>query len=184
MQRRKFLIDTITGLPLLILAPNVLTDFVNSSTNSMACNKSVLVIGAGIAGLAAAKRLKENGFIVTILEAQDRVGGRLRTDRSLGVAFDEGASWIHGINGNPITVLAEQAGMKTAFSDDESILSYDLNQVLRSDAVYADAEDEFYTVLETLKNSGKADQSFESVFNDLYPSRSKDRLWKFFYLVI
>jgi monoamine oxidase len=180
MQRRKFLIDTITGLPLLILAPNVLTDFVNSSTNSMACNKSVLVIGAGIAGLAAAKRLKENGFIVNILEAQDRVGGRLRTDRSLGVAFDEGASWIHGINGNPITVLAEQAGMKTAFSDDESILSYDLNQVLRSDAVYADAEDEFYTVLETLKNSGKADQSFESVFNDLYPSRSKDRLWKFF----
>ena len=109
-----------------------------------------------------------------------RCPGRLRTNRSLGVAFDEGASWIHGIDGNPITALAEQAGMKTAFSDDESILSYDLNQVLRSDTEYADAEEEFYFVLETLKNKGKADQSFESVFNALYPNKSMDRLWKFF----
>lgn len=75
----------------------------------------------------------------------------MRTNRSLGVAFDEGASWIHGVDGNPITQLADQAGMKTAFSDDESIVSYDINTVLRSDSEYADAEDEFYSVLETLK---------------------------------
>lgn len=180
MKRRKFLIDSITGLPIILLAPTVLTDITNCSKNSLACDKSVIVIGAGISGLAAAKKLNESGFSVTVLEAQDRVGGRLRTNRSLGVAFDEGASWIHGIDGNPITALAEQAGMKTAFSDDESILSYDLNQVLRSDTEYADAEKEFYFVLETLKNKGKADQSFESVFNALYPNKSMDRLWKFF----
>ena len=130
MKRRKFLIDSITGLPIILLAPTVLTDITNCSKNSLACDKSVIVIGAGISGLAAAKKLNESGFSVTVLEAQDRVGGRLRTNRSLGVAFDEGASWIHGIDGNPITALAEQAGMKTAFSDDESILSYDLNHKL------------------------------------------------------
>ncbi|MBK7224480.1 MAG: FAD-dependent oxidoreductase [Saprospiraceae bacterium] len=180
MQRRKFLIDSITGLPIIILAPSVLADFAKCSPSPVACNKSVIVVGAGISGLAAAKKLKENGFTVTILESQDKVGGRLRTNRSLGVAFDEGASWIHGVDGNPITQLADQAGMKTAFSDDESIVSYDINTVLRSDSEYADAEDEFYSVLETLKNKGKADQSFETVFNTLYPTQAKDRLWKFF----
>ncbi len=142
--------------------------------------KSVVVIGAGISGLAAARKLQEAGFSVQVLEAQDKIGGRLRTDRSLGIAFDEGASWIHGVNGNPITTLAEQAGMNTAFTDDESILSYDLGGLLRTDQVYAAAETEFYAILESLMDNGRIDQSFEAVFNTLYPAYTNDRLWQFF----
>ncbi|MGL1231779.1 FAD-dependent oxidoreductase, partial [Vibrio parahaemolyticus] len=44
------------------------------------------------------------------MESQSKIGGRLRTNNSLGFAFDEGASWIHGPDGNPITSLASSAG--------------------------------------------------------------------------
>ena len=180
MQRRKFIKNTITGLPIVIITPSFLSSCSNDSDGQKANGKTVIVVGAGISGLAAAKKLKENGFNVIVLEAQSKVGGRLKTNRSLGVAFDEGASWIHGTAGNPITSLAQQAGMNTAFTDDESILAYDIGGVLHSDSNFSDTEDKFYTVLETLKNNGSSTKSFETVFNELYPTYCNDRLWKFF----
>lgn len=180
MQRRKFIKDTITGLPIVIITPSLLSSCSNDGDGQKTNGKTVIVVGAGISGLAAAKKLKENGFNVIVLEAQSKVGGRLKTNRSLGVAFDEGASWIHGTAGNPIASLAQQAGMNTAFTDDESILAYDLGGVLHSDSNFSDTEDKFYTVLETLKNNGSSTKSFETVFNELYPTYCNDRLWKFF----
>ncbi|MBK9581074.1 MAG: FAD-dependent oxidoreductase [Saprospiraceae bacterium] len=180
MQRRKFIKNTITGLPIVIITPSLLSSCNNEGDGQKTNSKTVIVVGAGISGLAAAKKLKDNGFNVIVLEAQSKVGGRLKTIRSLGVAFDEGASWIHGTAGNPITSLAQQAGMNTAFTDDESILAYDLGGVLHSDSNFSDTEDKFYTVLETLKNNGSSTKSFETVFNELYPTYCNDRLWKFF----
>ncbi|MBK9742196.1 MAG: FAD-dependent oxidoreductase [Saprospiraceae bacterium] len=180
MQRRKFIKDTITGLPIVIITPSLLSSCNNEGDGQKANGKTVIIVGAVISGLAAAKKLKENGFNVIVLEAQSKVGGRLKTNRSLGVAFDEGASWIHGTAGNPIASLAQQAGMNTAFTDDESILAYDLGGVLHSDSNFSDTEDKFYSVLETLKNNGSSTKSFETVFNELYPTYCNDRLWKFF----
>ena len=76
--------------------------------------KKVLVIGAGISGLAAAKNLNDSGYDVTILEAKDRIGGRLYTDRSLGVPLEVGANWIHDNNPktNPIMKIKEELGLK------------------------------------------------------------------------
>ncbi|GHJ48203.1 hypothetical protein Cs7R123_55450 [Catellatospora sp. TT07R-123] len=71
----------------------------------MAGRASVLVIGAGIAGLAAARALRERGHHVTVLEARDRIGGRIWTDAH---GVDLGAHWIHGTDGNPITELVER----------------------------------------------------------------------------
>lgn len=77
----------------------------------------VLVIGAGIAGLAAARRLHDDGVRVTVLEARDRVGGRVHSLRNgRGDAFDLGASWIHGIKGNPIATLARDLDIPTVTS--------------------------------------------------------------------
>lgn len=180
MERRKFLKNTLAGLPLLLIPPSILENIKSQPKKMLTCNKSVIIIGAGISGLAAAKKLNDNGFTVTILEAQDKVGGRLRTNRSLGIPFDEGASWIHGITGNPMTTLAQQAGMTTAFTDDESFESYDIGGVARTSAVYDAAETQFYNVLDTLMNSGSNAQSFETVFSNLYPIYSNDRIWKFF----
>jgi monoamine oxidase len=60
--------------------------------------QSVLVIGAGVAGLAAAGRLAQAGANVTILEARDRLGGRIHTwrDRRLPVPVELGAEFVHG----------------------------------------------------------------------------------------
>ncbi|MBK8626485.1 MAG: FAD-dependent oxidoreductase [Saprospiraceae bacterium] len=180
MKRRVFIKDALTGLPSLILVPTILASSCNNSGGGDPTEKTVIVVGAGISGLSAAKKLKETGYKVVLFESQDKVGGRLKSNRSLGVAFDEGASWIHGINGNPITNLAQQAGMLTFETIDESRKSYDIGGKLRSNKAYDDAEDELYDILDTLLESGKSDQSFQSVFNKLYPEKVNDRLWKFF----
>jgi monoamine oxidase len=180
MHRRNFIKDALTGLPIVLLSPTILASCSKKDDDIYPSDKTVIVIGAGISGLAAAKKLKGKGFNIIVLEAQDKVGGRLRTNRTLGVAFDEGASWIHGIDGNPITTLAQEAGMTTAETvDDQADACYDIGGVLRSPNTYNTAETELYNILDTMMNSGSADQSFETVFNSLYPSHTTDRLWKF-----
>lgn len=178
MLRRKFIVNSVKSLPVVILAPSILASSCRRSRSEPG-DITVIVVGAGISGLAAAKKLKDNGFNVVVLESRGEVGGRLRTDRSLGVGFDEGASWIHGIDGNPVTSLAQDAGMNTFHTLDENRSSYDLGGVLRNAGTYDQAEAELYEVLDTLMTKGNAAKSFETVFNELYPARAGDRLWKF-----
>jgi monoamine oxidase len=73
----------------------------------------VLVIGAGIAGLTAARDLVGCGFDVLVLEARERPGGRIWTDKSLAAPVDLGAAWIHGKTNNPIFALTRRHGIKT-----------------------------------------------------------------------
>lgn len=176
MKRREFIKKSIRQVGGIILAPSLIT----ACAKDELPNKTVIVIGAGIAGLAAARKLKARGFEVIVLEAQDRVGGRLRSNRSLGIAFDEGASWIHGVNGNPISSLAQQAGMNTVVSADDDFAAYDTGGTQISESVFSDTEDAFYQMLQTLKQSGSADKSFETVFLEQYPQLANDRLWRFF----
>jgi monoamine oxidase len=58
----------------------------------------VIVVGAGAAGLAAASRLTEDGYDVVVLEARDRIGGRVFTERPHGLTacIELGAEFIHG----------------------------------------------------------------------------------------
>ena len=66
------------------------------NTDSTA-TEHIIVVGAGMAGLTAAKKLHDAGFNVTVLEARDRVGGRMWTSHKWEDApIDLGASWIHG----------------------------------------------------------------------------------------
>ncbi len=142
--------------------------------------RSVIIIGAGIAGLAAAKKLKEKGYGVIVLESQEKTGGRLRTDRSLGVAFDEGASWIHGPGGgNPLTTIAQKAGANTFLTDDDNIAVYDINGTAYADNFLENSEKQFNSALDAVRNAGNQSQNFQSVFNSLYASQSNDRLWKY-----
>ena len=76
-------------------------------------DKSVVVIGAGMSGLAAARRLSEGGCKVTILEARDRIGGRAFTVKDEGGAPVElGAEFIHG-SMNRSWELIREAKLKT-----------------------------------------------------------------------
>lgn len=67
---------------------------------------SVLIVGAGMAGLAAARSLNDAGWPVRVIEARDRIGGRVHTSRDWGVPLEMGASWIHGTTNNPLVELA------------------------------------------------------------------------------
>jgi monoamine oxidase len=86
---------------------------------------SVVVVGAGAAGIAAASQLHEQGYRVVVVEARDRVGGRVWTTSLEGVPFDLGASWIHGTDGNPLTDLAVVAGVDLAATDYDSATIFD-----------------------------------------------------------
>lgn len=77
-----------------------------------------LVIGAGLAGLACAQRLRAAGRRVLVLEARQRLGGRIWTERSQGLAIDLGASWLHGMANNPLyPLLTRELGLPVLPSD-------------------------------------------------------------------
>ena len=57
----------------------------------------VVVVGAGIAGLITARELGRKGLRVTVLEARDRLGGRVWTDHRLGRDLEIGGTWLHWV---------------------------------------------------------------------------------------
>ncbi len=72
----------------------------------------VIVVGAGAAGIAAARRILAAGRKLAIFEATDRVGGRCFTDtRTFGVPYDRGAHWIHLPDTNPVAKLGLKTGL-------------------------------------------------------------------------
>src|SRR3954471_3966819 len=71
----------------------------------------VVVVGAGIAGLTVANAVTHAGVACTVLEARERIGGRLHTIDLAGSPVDMGGSWIHHPIGNPMRAFAEQAGI-------------------------------------------------------------------------
>jgi len=77
----------------------------------------VVVVGAGIAGLAVANALGHAGVPTVVLEARDRIGGRLHTLDLAGSPVDMGGSWIHTPIGNPLTALAEHLGVERRPAD-------------------------------------------------------------------
>jgi len=74
-----------------------------------------------VKGISAAKVLAENGVKdLVILDASDRIGGRIRKEKFGGVSVELGAGWIVGVGGkesNPIWELATEFGLRTCFAD-------------------------------------------------------------------
>jgi monoamine oxidase len=144
---------------------------------TLAADKKIVIIGAGISGLSAAQHLKKKGFSPVVLEAQDRVGGRLRTLRDSVVVFDEGASWIHGPKGNPITKLAKKSKLDTFYTNDESLVVYDMDGRKYPQELLEEEEEKFNEILDELKGRRKKD--FSNRFFKQYPDLKDERLWRY-----
>jgi monoamine oxidase len=72
----------------------------------------IVVVGAGAAGIAAARRVLGANRKVVVIEASNRIGGRCWTDTAtFGVPFDRGARWIYSQNANPVARLARSVAM-------------------------------------------------------------------------
>lgn len=70
----------------------------------------VVVVGAGVAGISAGRRLAKAGARFVVLEAQDRIGGRARTITHNGLPLDLGCEWLHSADRNVLVAIAEAAG--------------------------------------------------------------------------
>lgn len=139
----------------------------------------VVVIGAGIAGLGAARTLADKGATVTVLEAKPHIGGRLLTDWSMGAPFEIGAGWIHGPEGgNPATDLAQAVGANLFVTDDDNLVVYDQAGVEVPEAALYDLDEEYWEMLgevdETLASNDR--RSLQDALEDIAPASLRDPL--------
>jgi monoamine oxidase len=127
----------------------------------------VLIIGAGIAGLAAAQRLHAAGWDALIVEARDRIGGRVWTDRGMdGIALDMGASWIHGTEGNPLTIITSENDILTVVTDSDAAALYHTDGRAYTDAESAALEsclDDLFDQVDETRESLDADRALGDV---------------------
>ncbi|KAK7243414.1 hypothetical protein RIF29_38209 [Crotalaria pallida] len=139
-------------------------------------SSSVIIIGAGISGIAAAKVLAENGVEdILILEASDRIGGRIQKERFGGVSVELGAGWIAGVGGaesNPIWKLAAESGLRTFFSDYSNARYniYDRRGKIFPSGIVADSYKKAVdSAIQTLRESNKNNNNGDSDSKALTP---------------
>ena len=78
----------------------------------------VAIVGAGAAGLGAAREARERGLSFVVLEAMDRIGGRAHTDTAtFGHPWDRGCHWLHSGSLNPFRTVADEYGFRYATSN-------------------------------------------------------------------
>ncbi|MDP9794409.1 monoamine oxidase [Catenuloplanes nepalensis] len=96
-------------------------------------HRNVIVVGAGMAGLAAAQELTGRGITTRILEARNRIGGRTTGTDVGGFTFDLGANWLQQYDDNPLARLAEKLALPvvpTEFSSGSEDLERELRERL------------------------------------------------------
>ncbi|KAB1209602.1 putative polyamine oxidase 2 [Morella rubra] len=143
---------------------------------------SVIVIGGGMAGIAAARALHDASFQVVLLESRDRIGGRVCTDNSFGFPVDLGASWLHGVcKENPLAPLIGRLGLPLyRTSGDNSVLyDHDLESYALFDMDGNQVPQELVTKVgetDKVREESSADMSISRAFSIVFDRRPELRL--------
>ncbi|KAG2324759.1 hypothetical protein Bca52824_007487 [Brassica carinata] len=128
---------------------------------------SVIVIGAGMAGIAAARTLQDASFQVVLLESRDRIGGRVHTDYSFGFPVDLGASWLHGVcKENPLAAVIGRLGLPLYRTSGDNSVLYDHD--LESYALFDKAGNQVPQELVT-----KVGETFEHILEEICKVRDE-----------
>lgn len=154
-------------------------------SQSRSHSEPILIIGAGISGLGAAEELKKAGFEnITIIEARNRIGGRVNTSQQWDDApVDLGASWIHGIQKNPIYRLSKEASVNTLSTDYDNILLLDANGNEMSNPDLARIEKTISQInRQAYRESNRQDSLHDSLKN-LYANKSQEKKAELDYLI-
>src|SRR3954449_10806699 len=99
----------------------------------------VVVVGAGISGLVAARALRLSGVDVVVVEGRDRIGGRTHTIELAGAAVDLGGSWIHDGAGSPMLPLVDALGIERMPASNTGI-ALGASVLNRVDSVFPDSD--------------------------------------------
>ncbi|XP_074317896.1 polyamine oxidase 1-like [Silene latifolia] len=126
---------------------------------------SVIIVGAGMSGISAAKQLQDAGIHdFLILEATNRIGGRIHKTQFGGHAIEKGANWLHGVGGlekNPMFEIAKTIKLKNYYSDFSNV---SLNTYKQEGGLYP--KEEVETALSKAESNEKFGTEFAKTLTD------------------
>lgn len=125
----------------------------------------IVVVGAGAAGIAAARRVLAANRKVVVVEASSRIGGRCWTDtETFGVPFDRGARWIYSQSSNPVARLARSAAMDVYAAPQAQKI-----RIGRRNARAGETEDFLTTLVRTNRALGDSNRKADVSAQDAMP---------------
>jgi monoamine oxidase len=139
----------------------------------------VVVVGAGAAGLAASRQLTQRGLKVALIEARDRIGGRILTVRPANspIPIELGAIFVHGLPPEAVT-QAEAAGLVLIEHDGEMVASFHEPQEDDDGNRDDDDENEENPILASLSSYQGEDVSLDAYVRSHFPGPRWESIWQ------
>ena len=123
----------------------------------------IVVVGAGVAGLGAARDLTAVGREVVVVESRQRIGGRVWSDTVGGAPVDLGGSWLHGLRDNPLADLAASLDIDLVRTDYENAALFDAD----GKSVEWSHLDHLYDLVEAMLSSSRSTRSMATAVGEV-----------------